>query len=107
MFVINDSVQFMPCGEGTTRKVLAKGGSLMMVEVTFKMDAEGQVHAHPHEQVSYISQGSFMFNVDGESKLIHQGDSVYIPSNVPHSVKALSDDSIILDVFTPQREDML
>jgi len=41
---------------GITRRILARGGSLMGVEATFKKGAVGSVHKHPHEQVSYIGR---------------------------------------------------
>ncbi len=107
MFVKNNSLEPTVCGEGVTRKILGTGGTMMMVEVTFKKGSVGTVHTHPHEQVSYISKGSFEFNLDGDKQVIKTGDSVYIPPNIPHGVTALEEDSIIVDVFTPQREDFL
>jgi len=79
----------------------------MMVEVTFKKGAIGELHSHPHEQVSYIANGSFEFNINENKQIIKKGDSIYIPSNEPHSALALEEGSIIVDIFTPQREDFL
>ena len=107
MFVLNNSLNPTAVGEGVTRKILGAGGTMMMVEVTFKKGAEGAIHAHVHEQVSYIANGSFEFNLNGNKQTVEKGDSIYIPSNELHGVLALEDDSIILDVFTPQREDFL
>ena len=105
MFIFGEKVEAVPTEEGVERKLLGHGGTLMMTEVTFKKDSRGSIHSHPHEQVSYISQGSFEFNLNGEIQVVVKGDSIYIPSNTLHGVKALEDNSIILDVFTPQRED--
>ena len=91
---------------GVTRRVLARGGNIMGVEVTFKKGAIGSVHKHVHEQVSYIVSGSFEYTVDGKMYYLKVGDSYYVPENVEHGVAAL-EDSVILDVFTPQREDFL
>lgn len=107
MFVKNESLEPDVCGEGVTRKILGRGGRMMMVEVTFKKGAIGIVHTHPHEQVSYIAKGSFEFDLNGNKQVIKTGDSVYIPSDEPHGVVALEEDSVIVDVFTPQREDFL
>ncbi len=107
MFTFSNDVESTVCGEGVTRKILSRGGKLMMVEVTAKKGSLGPIHGHPHEQTSYIVKGSFKFNLDGEEKLLEKGDSVYIPPNVDHGCIALEDDSVILDVFTPQREDFL
>ncbi|MCM3160700.1 cupin domain-containing protein [Metabacillus litoralis] len=107
MFKYGKSIEAISVDEGVQRKLLGYGGSLMMTEVAFKKDAVGSNHSHPHEQVSYIIQGSFEFNLNGNVQIVEKGDSVYIPANTLHGVKALEDDCIILDVFTPQREDFL
>jgi len=89
-----------------TRKMLAQGGDLMMVEVKFhhKSDDPG-FHTHPHEQIAYVLRGSFEFINNGESTLMQAGDSVYVEPDVVHGCKPLEDDSVLLDIFTPQRED--
>lgn len=106
MFVKNENVTPTACGEGTCRKILGTGGSLMMVEVSFKAGGVGAPHTHPHEQVSYVARGSFDFTLDGVTRRIGVGDSVYIPSGVSHGTVAL-EDSVIVDVFSPIREDFL
>ena len=108
MFVHNDDVKSTVMMEGVTRKVRARGGSLMMVEVTF--DKKGTIlpkHKHFHEQVTYIVKGSMEFEVNGETQIIKPGDSVYMPSNMEHGAVILEDDTVALDTFTPQREDFL
>jgi quercetin dioxygenase-like cupin family protein len=107
MFIRGEMVSIDAAGEGVNRKLLARGGSMMMTEVTFQKDSIGEIHSHVHEQVSYIVQGSFEFNLDGNIQRVERGDSIYIASNTPHGVKALENESIILDIFTPQREDFL
>jgi quercetin dioxygenase-like cupin family protein len=79
---------------------------MMMVEVTFLKGAVGAPHRHIHEQVSYIAAGGFEFTIEGEMHVVRQGDSVYIPSDAEHGCRAL-EDSVIVDIFTPQREDFL
>ncbi|HHH50031.1 MAG TPA: cupin domain-containing protein, partial [Saprospiraceae bacterium] len=57
-----------------------------------------------HEQVSNIISGAFEMTVDGVTKVCKAGDIVILPSNVPHSGRALTD-CYIIDVFQPVRED--
>lgn len=106
MIVENDKVKNKILDEKVSRKILGYGGSLMMVEVNFKKGGIGEVHTHIHEQVSYIVRGSFEVTVENEKRIIKQGDSFYVPSGIPHGVKAL-EDSTILDVFTPIRREFL
>ena len=106
MVVENVKVRSTSVGPGVTRKILATMGSLMSVEVRFEKGAIGTVHTHPHEQVSYVVHGSFEFELDGKKTMIKAGDTYYVKPGVPHGVVAL-EDSTILDIFTPQREDFL
>lgn len=63
MFAFGERARARDLGGGVSRKVLAHGGSLMMVEVTMLRGARGDTHAHPHEQISYIAAGAFEFDL--------------------------------------------
>lgn len=106
MIVKNNDVKATEVGQGVERKILASDGKMMTVEVRFKKGSIGTVHSHPHEQVSYVISGSFEFEVEGKKEIIRAGDSYYVKPDAMHGVVAL-EDSVILDVFTPQREDFL
>lgn len=107
MFAFSEDVDLKQLDEKVSRKVLGHGGSLLMAEVSFKKGGIGDVHSHSdHEQVSYIVKGSFEVTLGNEKKVLKQGDSFYAPLNTMHGVLAL-EDSVILDVFTPIRQDFL
>jgi quercetin dioxygenase-like cupin family protein len=89
-----------------SRKIRAKGGSLMMVEVFFTAGACGAEHRHVHEQVSYCLSGEFVFNIEGETTTLRAGDSLYVPASALHGTTCVADGRL-LDIFTPQREDFL
>ncbi|SER28817.1 Cupin domain-containing protein [Gracilibacillus ureilyticus] len=91
---------------GVKRKIHSPGNEVMMMEVVFEEGAEGSSHSHPHEQLTYCLEGKLAFQIDGKEVLLEQGQSVHIPSNAVHGVKALMP-SRLLDVFTPLREDLL
>ncbi|MCT8139600.1 cupin domain-containing protein [Anaerobacillus sp. CMMVII] len=91
---------------GVTRKIFEPGKSLMMMEVHFEIGAEGYEHSHPHEQLTYCIQGKLEFQIEGKSHIITAGETLVIPSNAKHGAKAL-EKSIIVDIFTPLREDLL
>lgn len=106
MIVKGESVHNIELGGGVTRRILAAGGKMMAVEVVFKKGAVGAVHTHPHEQIGYVLKGSFELEIEGKREVIKAGDSYYATPNQPHGVVAL-EDGILLDIFTPQREDFL
>lgn len=91
---------------GATRKVLARGGKLMVVEVRFAAGSVVEPHKHPHEQASYVVSGRIALTIDGREEVLGPGDTFYAGPNVSHGVKFL-EDSVIVDTFTPQREDFL
>ena len=88
------------------RKIRARSGSLMMVEVYFSAGAVGALHSHPHEQVTYCLSGVFEFTVAGHTQVVRAGDSLYVPGGAEHGTRCL-EAGRVLDVFTPQREDFL
>ena len=89
-----------------SRKIRARGGELMMVEVYFEAGACGADHRHVHEQMTYCLSGEFVFTVDGESTTVRAGDSLYVPSSALHGTRCVAAGRL-LDIFTPQREDFL
>ena len=93
-------------GGGTERRILAYDAPLMAVEVSFETGAEGAPHTHPHTQLSYVLSGSFRYAVEDESVLLQPGDSIVVPSGLEHGTVCLQK-GVLLDVFTPAREDFL
>jgi quercetin dioxygenase-like cupin family protein len=107
IFTFGHQEEAVKTEEGVTRKLLSYGGNVMMAEISFEKDAVGSIHTHPHEQITYVLQGSFEFNVDGKIQKVGKGDSIYIPSNAVQGVKSLEENSMLVDIFTPMREDFL
>ena len=105
-FALTEELPWEDLGSGLQRKILGYDDKLMMTHMRFKKGAVGAVHKHPHTQVSYIVQGSFEVQVGSEKKVLSAGDSFHAPSNVEHGVVAL-EDSMVLDIFTPMREEFL
>ena len=89
-----------------SRKIKARGGRLMSVEVIFKAGTAAYEPQHIHEQISYCLDGEFIFTLEGQDYPLKAGDSLYIPASAVHGARCLSDGRI-LDLFTPQREDFL
>lgn len=61
-------------------------------------------HHHVHEQVTSIISGTLEMTVGGETRACNAGDVIVIPSNVPHSARAITD-CYLIDAFSPARED--
>ncbi|WP_370895854.1 cupin domain-containing protein [Chryseobacterium gossypii] len=93
-------------GEGVSRQFVGYNAQVMMVIVRFEKDAVGPLHQHFHSQITYVSSGRFEVTVDGETKVLRQGDGFFAQPNVFHGVKCLEAGTLI-DAFTPFREDFL
>lgn len=61
-------------------------------------------HAHPHEQILNIIEGTLELCVEGKSHVVEPNNIVVIPPNATHSGKSKTDCRVI-DVFYPVRED--
>ena len=61
-------------------------------------------HEHPNEQIATILEGRLRFLVGEDELVASAGESVPLAANVPHEVEAL-EDTVVLDVFSPVRED--
>ena len=62
------------------------------------------LHHHIHEQISIVTKGELELTVDGITHVLSPGQVLVIPSNVPHTGRALTDVEVT-DVFSPVRED--
>jgi len=61
-------------------------------------------HVHENEQVSTVESGLLRFFFDDQTIDLGPGESLVIPSNVPHRAEAL-EETVALDIFAPVRED--
>ena len=107
MFVENKNIPTTDLGGGVRRKVLAYSKNLMTVELRFEKGAVGAPHSHPHEQIGYIISGKLVYQEAGqEDKILGTGDTYYVAPNVVHGVQIL-EETKLLDIFTPMREDFV
>ena len=93
-------------GAGVTRRILAYNDGLMCVENTFETGAVGALHSHPHTQITYVVSGKFTFTIDGITKTVTPGDTMLKTDGVVHGCTCL-EAGILLDIFTPMREDFV
>ena len=105
-WVANEAAEAQNVAEGVTRRVLAYTDGLMCVENTFEKGAVGSLHSHPHTQITYVVSGEFSFTIDGETRTVRKGDTMLKEHGVIHGCTCL-EAGILLDIFTPMREDFV
>jgi quercetin dioxygenase-like cupin family protein len=82
------------------------GDDIMVARVLMKKGCIVPLHSHHNEQVTYILEGALKFWIDGKEIVVHAGEVLTIPRNMPHKAEAL-EDTIDLDVFNPPRADWI
>jgi len=105
-WVFESDVAGIDLGNGVTRKILAYGDEAMCVAHHFEKDAVGALHSHPHTQITYIAEGVFEFEIDGVKKIVQKGDTLLKQNSVIHGAVCL-EKGILIDFFTPMREDFV
>jgi quercetin dioxygenase-like cupin family protein len=91
---------------GNRRAVLSERPEMMLVAFSFEPGAIGALHSHPHTQVSYVAEGTFDVTVDGATQRLEAGGSFIVAPNLVHGVVAL-EKGLLIDTFTPRRDDFL
>ena len=84
---------------------LAFGERLMLSLVTLEAGSTVPMHSHPHEQAGFVVEGELDFTIGEETRRLKPGDSYIIPGNVPHGCAACAGHALVLDIFSPVREE--
>lgn len=106
IFQIAAESEWQDLGDGIQRQVFGYDDRVMMVKVKFERDAVGVLHQHHHTQISYVESGVFETTIGEEKKVLKKGDGFFVPTNVIHGVICI-EAGILVDVFSPHREDFL
>ena len=63
------------------------------------------LHSHPHEQGGILISGKLELTIGEEVRQVEAGAMFLIPPNVLHKAVAYDGPAVVLDVFSPVRED--
>ena len=105
-FVKADEPKLIELGGGQSRKIRAYNREMMLVEVIFDTGAVGADHTHPHTQISYVLSGEFTYHIEGETRVMHPGDSIVVDGGKLHGCTCVKAGTL-LDIFAPMREDFV
>jgi quercetin dioxygenase-like cupin family protein len=93
-------------GEGIRRQMIW-GERLMVCRLHFAPHVVTAVHSHPHEQITIVDKGRVLFTVDGRQREASAGDVLHFPSGIRHGATILDEEVVLIDIFSPVREDFL
>ena len=109
LFMLYDQTDPIKVNDNVTRK-FAYLNDLMIVIVDFEngpMAAPDPFHSHVAEQVTYVAEGEVLAIIGDKQQNLKAGDVFIVPSNIPHTVQALSPKLRLIDSFNPIREDFI
>ena len=111
MEVIKHNENFAPVNGNTSlqRKVVHLE-QLMVTVIEFTngpMEKADPFHNHPHEQITYVSEGSLKLFIEDREYLLNKGDVFKVASNLNHAIQTLTEKVTLVDSFSPIREDFL
>jgi quercetin dioxygenase-like cupin family protein len=81
------------------------GENLMLSHLEMESGAEIPLHSHPHEQGGMLIKGKLQLTIGTETRIVEPGAMFLIPPHVPHAAKVVEGPVLVLDVFSPIRED--
>ena len=105
-FNLNDLTQGIvrQLAEGMETRVFP-GENVMISIVRIAPGAAGDLHSHPEEQWGVLLEGGGVRNQDGRDHAVTAGDFWQTPGGVAHSFCAGPDGAVVLDIFSPPREE--
>src|SRR5499427_1299077 len=93
-------------GGGVARQMIV-GERLMVCRLRFEPNVVTPAHDHPHEQITLVERGRVRFVIGNEERIAQAGDVLHFPSWCWHGATMLDEEVVLIDIFTPLREDFL
>ena len=81
------------------------GQHLMLSYLEMDEGAVVPLHQHPHEQAGMLLKGRLELTIGDDVRVVEPGAMFIIPPNTPHKAVAVGGPAVVLDVFSPVRED--
>jgi quercetin dioxygenase-like cupin family protein len=101
-----ENIPFERVGDGIERQMIV-GEKLMICRLRFAPFTVTPEHDHPHEQMTIVEKGRVRFFIEGKEKIAQPGDVLHFSSNCWHGATMLDEEVVLIDIFTPIREDFL
>ena len=92
--------------EGIQRQMLV-GDQMMICRFRFQPFLVTPEHDHPHEQMTIVERGKVRFFIEGKERIASAGDVLHFPSQTWHGATMMDEEVVLIDIFTPVREDFL
>ena len=91
---------------GIQRQMIV-GENLMICRLLIEPNVVTPAHGHPHEQMTIVERGRVLFTIGDEQRIAQAGDVLHFPSGTWHGATMLDEEVILVDIFSPIREEFL
>ena len=91
---------------GISRQMI-HGERLMICRLTLAPGTPTPPHSHHHEQVTIVERGRVRFTLGSEERIFGPGDVILLPGGIWHGATMLEEEVVLLDIFSPIRQDFL
>ena len=100
------SIPVEQIADGIERQMIW-GEQLMVCRLRIAPRVVTAIHAHPHEQITLVERGSVRFTIAGQERVSSAGDVLHFPSQCEHGATMLDEEVVLIDIFSPVREEFL
>jgi quercetin dioxygenase-like cupin family protein len=91
--------------DGGTERQMIVGEKLMVCRFRFAPHVVTPPHQHPHEQITLVERGRVLFTIGDQRRVARAGDILHFPSGSWHGATMLDEEVVLIDIFSPIRED--
>ena len=97
VFSLEDTIEYTDGGVISKQVIKSKGGNLTL----FSFDKEQGLSEHktPFDAIVLILDGEAEITIGGKLHLLKKGESIIMPANVPHALKAVERFKMLLTMI--------
>ena len=106
VFNLHNETQGIPrkLADGISARIFV-GEQAMLSIVRVEPNSQGKNHSHPEEQWGILLEGECV-RIQGDQEIVVKaGDFWHTPGNVVHGIRTGSVGALVLDIFSPPRQD--
>jgi len=81
------------------------GEQLTLAVVEIEPGAKLPEHQHGNEQFGMVIEGTVAFRVGAETRTVEPGGIWRVPSGTPHTLTGGERGAVVVDIFSPPRDD--
>ena len=101
-----DTIPVEQVSDGIQRQMFV-GDRMMICRFRFRPFLVTPEHDHLHEQMTIVERGKVRFFIEGKEQIASTGDVLHFPSKCWHGATMMDEEVVLIDIFTPLREDFL